>query len=300
MYLLAAASALASATAGVLQRMGVEAAPASHAMRLRLLTGALRRGIWLLGFALLLVTFGLQATALRFGDLSVVQPVATTDLLFVVLILAVVFRRQVGWREVAGALGVVVGLAAFLVLARPGTGQRLPTTEGWAVVTAVVVGVTVVLVAGARRGARWWKAAAFGGAAAMLFAYNASLTKATTTLVTEGWAHVFVNWEPYALLLAGGLGFFLLQNALHAGPIAASRAVMVIVGPLVAIAIGVFVFHEPLRTGAPFVAAEVAALAVMCLGGFVLSQSTLVTGSPDGVSGEMLGARATAAAGAVE
>ncbi len=281
-YLLATLGALSSAVAGVLQRMGIEKSPASDAMRLRLLTQALRRGIWLLGFALLLVTFVLQATALRFGDLSVVAPVATVDLLFVVFILAVFFHRKVGWREIGGSLGVVAGLAGFLALAAPGKGLGIPTEKGWVVSTVIVAVATVVLVASARRGPRWARAAAYGAAAAMLFAYNASLTKATTTLITRGWGHVFSSWEPYALLAAGGFGFFLLQNALHAGPLAASRAAMVIVSPLVGVTIGITIFHEHPRSGGGFVVAEVLALGVMVAGAFVLSQSPLVTGdSPE-------------------
>jgi drug/metabolite transporter (DMT)-like permease len=277
-YVLALLASLSSAVAGVLQRMGIEKSPATDAMKLRLLTQALRRGIWLLGFALLLVTFVLQATALRFGDLAVVAPVATTDLLFVVLILAVVFHRRVGVQEIAGSGGVVIGLAAFLALAAPSKGRGIPSHSGWIVVTAIVVAATVALVIGARHGPRWVRAAAYGSAAAMLFAYNGALTKATTTLITEGWGHVFVSWEPYALLIAGGLGFFLLQNALHAGPLAASRAAMVIVSPLVAVTIGITIFHEHPRSGAGFVVGEALALVVMCVGAFVLSQAPLVTG----------------------
>ncbi|HXW38053.1 MAG TPA: hypothetical protein VEJ44_00040, partial [Acidimicrobiales bacterium] len=74
-YLLAAMAAAVNALTSVLQRIGVETAPRSSTLRLSLMTHALRRGIWLVGFALMLVVFGLQATALRFGELSIVQPV---------------------------------------------------------------------------------------------------------------------------------------------------------------------------------------------------------------------------------
>ena len=289
-YALALGSALCGAIGGVLQRIGVEAAPEQHAMRLRLLSYALRRGTWLLGFAFLLMTFVLQATALRFGDLSVVQPVSTTELLFLVGILVVVFHNHIGWREVGGAAMVVVGLGGFLVLAAPQIGKGIPGLKGWGAVSVVVAVVTSVLVAASQRGPRWVRAGALGGGAAMLFAYNASLAKATTTLITKGWGHVFAHWEPYALVVTGFVGFFLLQNALHAGPIAASRSVMVVVNPLASIAIGVFVFHERLRTGGIFVSGEVVALLAMCAGGFVLSQSPLVTGiAVGGGSSEMLG-----------
>jgi hypothetical protein len=267
-YLLATLAALTSATGGV-----------PH---------ALRRGIWVLGFALLLVTFGLQATALRFGDLDVVQPILTVELLFLIAILVVVFHRTVGWREVLGAVAIVGGLTGFIVAAAPTTGKGVPGSHAWGVVTVVIVVVAAVLVMGAQRGPRWWRAAAFGAAAGTLFAYNASLTKATTSLITGGWGHVFNHWEPYAIAVTGAVGFFLLQNALHAGPIAASRATMIMVNPVVSVIVGTFVFREHLRSGPGFIAAELVSLGLMLTGAYVLTQSPLVAGSTVDGQGEML------------
>ncbi len=288
-YVLAAAAALTSGVGGVLQRMGVQAAPAEHTMRLRLVTDAFRRGVWLLGFALLLATFGLQASALRFGDLTVVQPILTIELLFLIAILRVAFGRTLGWPEVGGALAIVLGLAGFIVSADPVLRHGLPGSRALGVVSAVVAVAAVLLVIAAQRGPRWWRAAAFGAAAGTLFAYNASVTKATATLVTGGWGHVFGHWEPYAIGITGAAGFFLLQNALHAGPIAASRATMLMINPVVSILIGVFVFGEHLRSGPGFIAAEVLSLAVMLTGAYILTQSPLVAGATlDGEHGEML------------
>jgi len=290
-YIFAIAAAMVSATAGVTQRLGLESAPAESAMRIGLLTHAVRRRVWLVGFVLLLGQFVLQATALRFGQLSVVQPLLTLDLLFVVAILATAFHRRLGWREWTGAVTIVAGLAGFLALAAPSVGRGLPSTGSWAAVTAVAVGLSAILVITTRWGPRWWRAAAFGSAAAVLFAYNAALTKATTTLVTRGWGHVFVNWEPYAIGVTGLAGFFLLQNALHAGPIAASRASMVVLNPLASIVIGSTVFAERLRDGGWYVAAESLALVVLCAGAFLLTQSPLVSAATiDGEHSERLGA----------
>jgi hypothetical protein len=288
-YVLAIAAALASATGGVLQRIGVEAAPPEHAMRLRLLTNAFKHRVWLLGLALLLLTFGLQASALRFGDLAVVQPILTIELLFLIAILKVAFGKTLGWREVVGSLAIVAGLAGFIVSAAPVVRHVIPHSGTLAIVSAVLVGVAAALVIAAQRGPRWWRAAAFGAAAGSLFAYNASLTKATATLVTGGWGHVFGHWEPYAIAATGAVGFFLLQNALHAGPIAASRATMVMINPVVSIIIGAFVFQEHLRSSPGFIVAEVLSLAVMLGGAYVLSQSPLVAAATlEGEHGEML------------
>jgi drug/metabolite transporter (DMT)-like permease len=289
-YVLAASAALCSAVAGVLQRIGVEHAPAADAMHLRLLTNALKRGIWLLGFALLLVQFVLQASALRFGDLTVVQPILTIELLFLIAILGLVFHRHIGWREILSSVAIVVGLAGFIISADPALGKGNPSSGTWEVVTLIIVLAAAVLVGVAQRGPRWWRATPLGSSAAVLFAYNASLTKALTTLITGGWGHVFAHWEPYALGLTGLVGFFLLQNALHAGPIAASRASMLMVNPVVSIIIGIFVFDEHLRSGPGFIILEVLSLGVMLAGAFVLTQSPLVAGaSLEGDQGEMLG-----------
>ena len=125
-YLLAALAAFVNALTSVLQRIGVEDAPESTTMRLSLMSYAIRRVIWVVGFALMLVTFGLQATALRFGELSVVQPVLTTELLFLLLILGGWFRYRLHWQEWLGALVIVAGLGGFFLAAGPVRRQRHP------------------------------------------------------------------------------------------------------------------------------------------------------------------------------
>lgn len=289
-YVLALATGLVAATAGVLQRVALERAPADAALRLRLMTHALRQGIWLAGFALLLGQFVLQASALRFGQLSVVQPVLTTELLFLVAILAVWFRRRLSWRDWAAVAAIVAGLAGFFVVADPAAGVGTPSTVAWAVASSVTVVAVASLVVAARHGPRWWRAAAFGVAGAALFAFNAALTKELTTLITTGWGHVFVSWVPYALAVTGLLSLFLLQNALHAGPITASRAASVIVNPLVSILLGVTMFAEHLRTGPLDVVGEACSLALLCVGAFTLALSPLVAGATEvGQASEFLG-----------
>ena len=63
-YLLAALAAFVNALVSVLQRLGVENAPSSTTLKLSLMTHAIKRGVWLLGFALSLVQFAILATAL--------------------------------------------------------------------------------------------------------------------------------------------------------------------------------------------------------------------------------------------
>ncbi len=85
------------------------------------------------------------------------------------------------------------------------------------------------------------------------------------------------------MLAVTGLGtVFLIQNALHAGPITASRTTLVTINPLVSIVLGVTLFADRLRTGPLWVSLEVVALAVLVAGVVVLARSPLVAGHPRG------------------
>ena len=290
-YLLAATAAFVNALTSVLQRIGVETAPESTTLRWSLMAHALKRGIWLIGFALMLVQFGLQATALRFGELSVVQPVLTTELLFLLLILGVWFRYRLTWHGVARRRGHRGRARWVLPGGRAGRGERHPHQPrmagglGWC-----SSGPSPDSSSRPCYGPRWWRAAAFGAATAVTAAYSAALTKAITSYTTEGWGHVFTHFEPYMLAVTGLGTVFLIQNALHAGPITASRTTMVTINPLVSIVLGITLFADRLRSGPCWVALEIVALAVLVVGVVILARSPLVAGTqgvddPD----EMLG-----------
>jgi hypothetical protein len=146
----------------------------------------------------------------------------------------------------------------------------------------------VVAVALAFTGPRWFRAAMFGAAGALMFALSAALTKEFTTLVTEGWGHVFTHWEPYAMVGAGVIGFFFAQNAYHAGPITASQATLTIIDPLASVLIGIWLFGDRLRTATWRGPVEALAMVVMFTGVFVLCLSPLVAGAKDEVHGDHL------------
>ena len=125
-FVLALGAALANALTSIFQRMGVEKAPESATLRLSLDRAMpLHKKIWLLGFALMIVSFLLQATALHLGRLSQVQPVLTTELVFLVAVLATWFGFSVGRREWLGSLAVDRRAGGLPVLRRtPSTACR--------------------------------------------------------------------------------------------------------------------------------------------------------------------------------
>lgn len=274
--LLALAAAFSNSLTTILQRMGVQGAAAGSELRLRLLLHALRRPVWFFGLATMIGGFVLQALALGSGDLSLVQPVMVSELVFLVVLLRVWFRRPLGWKEAAGTLGTVVGLAVFLAVSDQGGGSALPTPGAWAVLTGTVAVAVAIAVLMTRRGGRVWRSAWFGAAAAIAFALCAAFTKTATILFSGGFLQLFTHWQTYGIAAAGGVGLFLAQNAFYAGPITASQATLTIVDPLASIAIGAGVFGDRLRHSGPDLAVEVLSVLLMVGGLVVLCHSPLI------------------------
>jgi len=278
-YLLALLAALANALGAIFERTGVQGAPADTVMSLRLIRHAFSNAIWFLGMAMITVGFLLQAGALYFGQLSSVQPLVTTELLFLVMILGVWFRYHLGIREWIGSLAAAGGLAAFLVVSAPGGGNAIPTRHTWIVVFAVIGVVSAGCIALGFTGPRWFRAGMFGSASAVLFALLAALTKQLTTLISLGWSHVFTNWVPYVLVVVGIAGLFLVQSSFHAGPVTASQAAITIIDPITSVVIGYYLFNDQLHTAGWRLPVEAVAITVLVAGVIVLCTSPLVAGA---------------------
>jgi drug/metabolite transporter (DMT)-like permease len=294
-YVLALACALVNALTSVLQRLGVQNAPADAALKLSLLTHALRRGVWLLGFALMIVSFLLQAVALHTGRLSEVQPILTTELVFLVAILAIWFRFRIGRREWMGAVAITAGLSFFLYYAAPRYGMTPPPAWRWAVAGGVCAGIIVGTVLLAMHGPRWWRATMFGTAASVSFAFTAACTKVVSDFASADWMHLYKHWQVYALAVFGAVAVFLTQNAIHAGPLVASQSTLVLIDPLASICIGIGLFGDDLQTGGANGPLEALALLVAFLGAFWLARSPLIAAMNEGERLELQPRRARSA-----
>jgi uncharacterized membrane protein len=277
-YALAVLASLANALTSVFQRIGVENAPADTTLRLSLLKYAIHRGIWLLGFALMMVSFAVQAVALHFGRLSQVQPILTFELVFLAAILAIWFGFKMGRREWLGAIGVSVGLAGFLYFAHPQYGMAPPPMWKWIIAGVACVSVMTGAVLAALRGPRWWRAAMFGTAAAVSYAFTAACTKVVTDYAATDWTQLYRHWQTYALAVFGAVAVFLTQNAMHAGPIVASQSTLVLVDPLASILIGVGLFSDDLATSGSALPLEALFLLIAFAGAFALAHSPLISG----------------------
>lgn len=160
--ILAVLTAACNALSSVLQRRAARTAPQSRVFKLALIGYLIRQPSWLGGIGALIAGFLLQAAALNFGALALVQPILVTELPFTMILVSWMFRVRLG-RESWLAIGILtIGLAVFLVSADPGqSGTRSPTMDLWLITVVVTVGVAAGLISmakthsGASRGRYW-------------------------------------------------------------------------------------------------------------------------------------------------
>lgn len=260
----------------VLQQSAARETPAEESLSWRLLVDLAHRRRWLVGIGSDAVSFGLQALALAFGPLALVQPLAVTGLLFAVPLAVRRRGRRLHTREWLGTAAVALGLAAFLAAASPSEG--LPQASPWRW-TLVLVGVAALMAFGVGLGkvaGGVVRPSLYGLAAASAFGLLAALTKASTHLLSEGAATFFTSWQPYTMAVVAVIGAIVQQSAFQAGPLPASLPVMDAVEPTVAVCIGVFAFNEHLDTSVLALALATAGVVMLLAGIVVLDRSPLI------------------------
>lgn len=268
---LALLAAAANAVASVLQRRAARGAPADEAFRLGLIWDLLRRPAWLGGIAALIAGFLLQAAALTSGGLALVQPLLVAELPITMLVAGWMFRVRVTPHTWLAVGSLTAGLAAFLVAASPTPGQRLPGVLTWVVSAGVTAGLLACCVAAAIACGGAARAVLLGVAAGLGFAYTAVLMKRTVEELPGGAQTLAGSWSLWAMVAAGLCSLFLLQNALHSGPLVAVQPALTVTDPVASTAYGVAMFGEDIRTG-PWVLPELAGMALILYGSVLLSR----------------------------
>jgi drug/metabolite transporter (DMT)-like permease len=215
-------AAFVNAVASILQRLGVESAPADSALSTKLISHMFSRLVWVGGFLFMGLGFVAQATALHLGTLSVVQPLLVSELLITVVLLWGWYGHVLRRRDIVATVATTCGLAAFLALAAPRESSFVPPVSLWLEVDSLNVALVLASAVLSRRGPTWWRALALGAGASVGFAFTAAVTKPFTDAVTAGPASLVSSWATYALILGGPTSFFLMQSAFSAGPFAAS------------------------------------------------------------------------------
>jgi drug/metabolite transporter (DMT)-like permease len=286
--LLAVAASFCTATSSVCQRLGARRNESAH-FDAWLVFRLARHPVWLLGVASMILGFGFQLTALRFGPLALVQPILALELIFVFGYMSVLGSRRVKRRDWLAAAAMSAGLGVFLLAGRPSGGRLHAPGHLWWLAGLASAGV-VLLALGAAFGFRHHpaakpsrRAAVLGAATGMAWGFVAAVIKELSSHLDAGAGAVFTNWSPYVLVAVGAATMLLASQALATGPLAASQPGFTIVDPLAATLLGIFLFGEQMRSGLADLAGEALGLALLLAGVVALSHSHLIVG--EGVLG---------------
>jgi hypothetical protein len=234
--------------------------------------------LWLFGWVALAAAFVFQALALHNGNMSVVQPLLVTELVFALVLRRLWIRQGIRALTWWAAGLTCVSLALFIAMSEPTGGTSEPTGGAW--VTAVVAtgGAAGVLALLGARGSPVRRAALLGAATSVLWALVATFIKATTDSLTQyGPAGMFAHWPIYALAATGLTAELLNQAALHVGPLSVSQPLIVIVDPTVSIALSVWVYAETFAASTPRLCVAALSFAGMCVAATVLARTAPAT-----------------------
>ncbi|MFF4421846.1 hypothetical protein ACFY04_13835 [Streptomyces sp. NPDC001549] len=282
------ASAVAYAAAAVAQERLARAAVARSAKAL------LGSGAWWWSAGLNAAAALLHAAALRYGPLTLVQPLGALTLVAAVPLGARRSGRRVAATEWRGTLATVTGLGLLLLPASgPAPDDTLTLIEALAV-SGATIAVILMLTAekDPRSGLRHATASGLASAAA------SALTQTVAVAAGRGGALLSVRVVSVALLvMVFAVGGMLLSQRAYRGGLGAPLAVVNLANPLAAAAIGMVLLGERLQGGLPGLLLAGAG-AFLAARGVVLLTRTPSTGAGPG-AGPVTGAELPLPAGRV-
>jgi drug/metabolite transporter (DMT)-like permease len=270
--LAAVAASIAFGASDVIEQRATHTVKGRRLLDPRLFLDLLASRLWRVGITVDISASALQAVALHFGPLSLVQPILVCDLLFAALMSAAVARRRPDRVMAAGVLCCTGGLALFQAVARP-SGDRVtvsPTVMlplGAGLATAIAICLVV-----ARLSPKKGLPLATAFACGAVFGVTAFLLKEITQTIGRGFSPPSQQWPLYAFIILEPIGFLLNQNAFQESTlIAPVLAIRTVTDPLVAIGIGLVFLNERIASGPADIAAEAVGLAIMTVGVYALA-----------------------------
>jgi drug/metabolite transporter (DMT)-like permease len=272
------ASAFFYALCSVLPHRAAGQVPVRGTFSPALMLDLVRHPVWLLGTVSDGAGLSMQALALGFGPVALVQPLLVTGLLFAVVLTATLAHRRPHGSEAAGAVLCVAGVAAFLFAAQPANGVSVLSWRHALAPGVAGLLAAAVCVLAARILRPPLPGVLLATATGILFGLSAALVKVCVAELPDVLA-LLTTWPLYALIAIGGAGYLLSQNTFQTGSLAAPLATLTVVDPVVSIAVGAAVLHESLTLDGiePYVAGV--ALVVMTAGVVVLARHAAAVGA---------------------
>lgn len=245
---IALSAACAFAVSNALQHRAAGGVPRGESTAFRVLLHLTRNPWWLAGTGVSFVGMLLHATALRWGSIAFVQPLLLVGVVLAIPFRAALSRTRPRAQELRAVAITVAGLATFLSGVTLAPVQATPRRNVAIAMTATGLLLAVAAVAAGRRWCRGrdrLHASVLGATAGCLFGFSAGLLKLIVGDLGERQVQSsLLAALVVALVGVGILGTAINQRAYQIAALAFSMPLVNIVGVLVAIVFGAFVFGE--------------------------------------------------------
>jgi drug/metabolite transporter (DMT)-like permease len=259
----------------VLQQFSAEQEPESRFLHLRILTDLLRKPRWLLGIACMVAGYLLAAWSIGHLELTLVEPMLTTYLVWALVLAVPMSRQRVKAGEVVGAV-ILIGGVTLLSVSRSITpiGLSFGSFSQW-YAAAIIAGVAAIAVLIGHRKKGQVRATLTGLGAGLVFGIQDALTRQTLEILQgKSFTVLFSAWAPYALVGAGIVGIWLMQNAFSAAPLHASLPAIAAGEPIAGIALGIVVFGDSIQVSPGELAIEAGGIAALIVGVIAVARSS--------------------------
>lgn len=252
----------------VLQAASARRASPGAGLGFRLLARLALQPLWLLGLVTALGAFALEAYAFSVAPATLVAPLITLDMVFLVLLARHKLNERLG---IAGALGILAMALGTALIAFAFSGDAaLGAPASHAQMLAFLVGGAAVAGAaasvgdhGIRTGRSWLAAIGFGAASGVASGIATLCTRQVglTFDVHDPWP-ILTTPTPYVLLAASILSLSLLQRGLQSGASVLVFPVASFMSALVLVLIGITVLDDEVPSNGQGAAFVIALLAV--------------------------------------
>jgi drug/metabolite transporter (DMT)-like permease len=247
--LLALGAALFIAIGDVMHQRSTHEVTDANVGHLDLFLALLKDKGWWLGSAVAAIGFALQAAALGFGSVLLVQALLVTALLFALPINAKLSHRKVTRWEWTWAALLAASVAVIVTVGNPTEGHSRASLETWTLVIAVLGPLLVACVVAASMLSGPVSAVLLAIVSGALWGLFAVLTKGVVELLGRGIWPLLRAPELYAWVLVAIAGTAWQQSSFRAGALTASLPTMTVTEPIVGSVLGVVVLGETLRPG---------------------------------------------------
>ena len=280
-FLLGVCAACCLGLGFVLQQRAAARAPIADFLSFRLLLDLTRMPDWLMGVGFVVAGQVLGAFALTYGEVSLVEPLTATNLLFAMALSRWLTRQPLGWSGWGGVALLALGVTAFIVAGQPsGGGQEAGALRHW-LVFGIVAGLALLLTLSAKRLPPSSEAALLALAAGLLYGIQDALTRTCGSIIEDqGLAALLMHWQPYAILGIGVTGLLLVQSAFETAPLRMSLPSLTAAQPLAGIACGIGFLGDQLRVTPGALAWEAAGLTAVVVGVLLLGRHPAMPQGP--------------------